>query len=59
MGHVLLPAPAHADVGIMRAEWNGDDLRHIATGSLGFTSTQVTLIRSTLERHAAATLALQ
>jgi hypothetical protein len=48
MGHVLLPAPAHADVGIMRAEWNGDDLRHVATDSLKFTPEQALLIRSKL-----------
>lgn len=56
MGHVLLPAPAHAERGIMRAEWNGDDLRHIASDSLRFTPAQAMLIRSTLERYAATTL---
>jgi hypothetical protein len=54
MGHVLLPSPAHSEHGIMRAEWSGDDLRHIASDSLGFTPTQAMLIRSTLERYAAA-----
>jgi hypothetical protein len=45
MGHLLLPAPAHAPSGIMRAAWDGDDLRHIANGSLQFTPAQQTAIR--------------
>jgi len=40
MGHLMLPAPAHAASGIMRADWNGDDFRHIADGSLAFTPEQ-------------------
>jgi hypothetical protein len=46
MGHLLLPYPAHSTNGIMRAEWNGDDLRHIADGSMLFTPAQATLIRA-------------
>jgi hypothetical protein len=48
IGHLLLPSPAHASTGIMRAEWNGDDLRHMAGGALTFTPTQVELIRAKL-----------
>jgi hypothetical protein len=29
----------------MRAEWGGDDLRHAASGGVGFTPSQATLIR--------------
>jgi hypothetical protein len=45
IGHLLLPSPAHAASGIMRAAWNGDDLRHIANGSLQFTPEQQAAIR--------------
>jgi hypothetical protein len=46
LGHLLLPAPAHSATGIMRAEWNGDDIRHARFGSLGFTRAQMALIRA-------------
>ena len=48
MGHVLLPYPAHSTTGIMRAEWDGDDLRHLASESLRFTPSQASPIRSKL-----------
>jgi hypothetical protein len=44
MGHLLLPRPAHSPSGIMRSGWNGDDLRHIASGSLHFTAVQANAI---------------
>lgn len=46
MGHLLLPAPAHSPSGIMRSAWDGDDLRHIASGSLQFTQLQANAIRA-------------
>jgi hypothetical protein len=55
MGHVLLPRPAHTDAGIMRAEWNGDDLRHIASDALRFTLTQATQMRSKLATTSSGT----
>lgn len=45
MGHLLLPYPAHADSGIMRAEWDDEDLAHIAARALRFTSTQAMEMR--------------
>jgi hypothetical protein len=57
MGHLLLPSPAHATPGIMRAEWDGDDLRHIAGGSLQFTAAQVNAIRVKASGCCAATAA--
>ena len=55
MGHVLLPRPAHTAQGIMRAEWNGDDLRHIASDALRFTLTQATQMRSKLATTSSGT----
>src|SRR5262245_49722945 len=40
IGHVLLPPPAHAVQGIMRADWTGDDLRRIGLDALGFSTVQ-------------------
>jgi hypothetical protein len=48
LGHLLLPYPAHSETGIMRAEWDGDDLRHIASGMLRFTPAEGALIREKL-----------
>jgi DNA-binding transcriptional regulator PaaX len=45
MGHLLLPAPAHTPSGLMRAAWDGDDLRHMANLSMQFTPTQQAAIR--------------
>ena len=46
MGHLLLPYPAHSTNGMMRASWDGDDLRRIANGSMLFTPAQAALIRA-------------
>ena len=46
MGHLLLPYPAHATTGMMRAEWDSEDFRHIATGWLRFTPVQASAIRA-------------
>ena len=45
IGHVLLPPPAHSPTGIMRAEWEGDDIRHAVPGTLEFTPAQTETIR--------------
>src|SRR5262245_8365221 len=37
IGHLLLPSPAHSPIGIMRASWDGDDIRHGVVGALRFT----------------------
>ena len=44
LGHLLLPAPAHADAGVMRPHWDGDDFRHIGNGSLKFAPHQAQAI---------------
>jgi hypothetical protein len=48
MGHLLLAHPAHSAAGAMRATWDGDDFRHIATRSLRFTPEQAMAIRAKL-----------
>jgi hypothetical protein len=37
VGHLLLPL-SHSATGIMRAEWDGDDIRHAVVGQLAFTT---------------------
>jgi hypothetical protein len=46
MGHLLLPAPAHSSTGIMRAQWDKDDMRHARFGALRFTASQSDVIRN-------------
>ena len=48
LGHLLLPAPAHTHRGVMRPEWDGDDLRHVGDGSLAFSPEQSRAIASTV-----------
>lgn len=57
MGHLLLPYPAHSMTGITRPAWDGDDLRHIASGSLQFTAVQGAAIRAKVSECCAATAA--
>jgi hypothetical protein len=45
IGHLLLPGGGHSPSGIMRAQWDSDDVRRIAGGSLRFTSEQTSAIR--------------
>ena len=45
IGHLLLPAPAHSDQGIMRGEWDGDDVRGAVLDDLRFTSEEAGRMR--------------
>lgn len=47
IGHLLLPR-GHSASGLMRADWNADDLRDAAAGELNFTAEQGALIRAAL-----------
>jgi hypothetical protein len=49
MGHLLLPVHAHSSTGIMRADWDGDDIRRGVVGSLVFTSAEAALIRARVQ----------
>ena len=47
VGHLLLPY-GHSATGLMRADWDGKDLRLALHGQLKFTAAQAELIRTTL-----------
>jgi hypothetical protein len=49
IGHVLLPAPAHASVGIMQAPWDRHALEQADDHGLLFTARQGALIRQRLD----------
>ena len=46
LGHLLLPQYSHSATGLMRAEWNREDLERAQHGLLRFTAEQATLVRS-------------
>jgi hypothetical protein len=46
IGHLLLPAGSHSSTGIMRARWQENDFKLMATGSLWFTPEHGKLIKS-------------
>jgi hypothetical protein len=46
LGHLLLPQYSHSATGLMRAQWNRDDLERAQHGLLLFTPEQASLIRS-------------
>jgi hypothetical protein len=46
IGHLLLGPNSHSRNGIMRAQWNRDDLRVIARASLRFTPEQTERLRA-------------
>jgi hypothetical protein len=48
LGHVLLPGPAHAVSGIMRANWNTTDWTLIQQKRLNFTTEQARFLRAEL-----------
>jgi hypothetical protein len=48
LGHLLLGSNAHAPWGIMRAHWQGDELRRLAKGNLLFTADQARHMRRKL-----------
>lgn len=54
LGHLLLPQYSHSSTGLMRAQWNRDDLERAQHGQLRFTPEQASLIRSSATRLAAA-----
>src|SRR5262245_59037322 len=53
LGHLLLPQYAHSARGLMRAQWNRDDLERAQHGQLKFTPEQASLIRSRASQLAA------
>ena len=47
VGHLLLPY-GHSETGLMRADWEAEDLRNAVAGELNFTPEQADLIRAKL-----------
>jgi hypothetical protein len=52
LGHVLLNIETHSKIGIMRGDWNSEDLQDIYFGFLIFTSQQAEIIRKEVTRRA-------
>jgi len=52
IGHLLLNLESHSATGIMRGDWNLNDLRDIASGFLLFTPQQAEVIRAEVARRA-------
>ena len=48
-GHVLLPAPAHASAGLMKAAWSDDDIRHLTIDNGTFTRGQISMMSAAIE----------
>jgi hypothetical protein len=48
LGHLLLGSNSHASAGIMRAHWQGEELRRLSRGSLWFTNEQGDHMRGNL-----------
>jgi hypothetical protein len=53
IGHLLLNAEVHSAKGIMRGDWNLEDLHDIAYEKFDFTSQQVEVIRAEVSRRIA------
>jgi hypothetical protein len=51
VGHLLLNLTVHSAIGVMRGEWNFNDLRDISYGRLNFTSQQAVGIRAEVARR--------
>ena len=52
IGHVLLNIESHSETGIMRGNWDLNDLRDLAYGYLLFTKEQAPIIRAEVVRRA-------
>jgi hypothetical protein len=50
LGHLLLPAPSHSSIGIMRERWEDQDFKRMVEGTMSFTSEQAVLIRNQVSR---------
>jgi Zn-dependent peptidase ImmA (M78 family) len=48
LGHLLLGSNAHAEIGIMRPRWFGQQLRAVERGALFFSPEQALLMRNGL-----------
>jgi hypothetical protein len=53
IGHLLLRSNRHSTVGIMRGQWNQEDLRRASQGGLLFTGAQSEFIRAEVRARTA------
>jgi hypothetical protein len=51
IGHILLNLPSHSESGIMRGDWDLNDLQDVAFGELLFTKQQSKLIKTEVIRR--------
>jgi hypothetical protein len=51
IGHVLLHLALHSPKGLMRANWDRNDLQNVATGDLLFTSAEAERVRAEVTRR--------
>ncbi len=58
LGHLLLGADSHSEIGIMRAKWYRKDLELIAQHTIAFTPAEVERIRANVETRMAAEAAV-
>jgi hypothetical protein len=54
LGHLLLGAGSHSDIGVMRANWHRKELKLIAQHTVAFTPAQVEKMRANVEARMAA-----
>jgi hypothetical protein len=52
IGHILLNLKVHTKMGIMRGNWDSNDIQDIAYGYLGFSQAQAAVIRAEVRRRA-------
>ena len=49
LGHLFLPADAHGPTGVMRADWDVNDMRLMRSGRLMIATREASLIRLYLD----------
>ena len=59
IGHILLHQASHAPTGLMRANWDRNDLQNVATGDLLFTPGEAERVRAEVLRRNAKLTALE
>ena len=58
IGHVLLRQASHSPKGLMRANWDRNDMQNVATGKLLFTAGEAERVRAEVSRRNSVQIAL-